>query len=38
MDYLAPKEDLIVNNIAWQVEKTHQVVWGALLDYGRVEW
>ena len=30
MDYLAPME--------WFIKKTHQVIWGALQDYGRIEW
>jgi hypothetical protein len=26
------------NNMQWPIEKTHQVTWNALHDYGRIEW
>lgn len=32
------RNDTIFNSIHWHVEKTHQHVWDALFDYGRVEW
>lgn len=31
------RNDLMFNVIQWPSEKTHQVVWNSLLDYGRFE-
>jgi len=30
--------DLVFNNLQWSIEKTRQVVWDALHDYGRIKW
>ena len=38
MDYLASMNDLVFNDTYWLAEKTHQIVWDSLLDYGRLEW
>jgi hypothetical protein len=29
---------LVFNNKRWNVVKIHNVIWDALLDYGRVAW
>ena len=28
----------MVFNLQWHVQKTRQVIWDALQDYGRIEW
>ena len=38
MDYLTSTECFGFNNMQWPVEKTRQVIWDALHDYGRIEW
>ena len=30
--------DFIFNKVQWPVEKTRQVIWNALHDYGTIEW
>ena len=30
--------DLIFNRLQWPIEKTRQINWDALQDYGRIEW
>ena len=30
--------DLIVNKLQWPIEKTRQIFWDALQDYGRIKW
>ena len=37
MDHLDQPNDLISNSTQWHVEKTYQVVWDSLFDYGRLE-
>ena len=32
------RNDGIFNKVQWPVEKTRQVIWDALQDYGRIEW
>ena len=32
------RNDLVFNILQWHVEKTCQVIWDALQDYGRIEW
>jgi hypothetical protein len=29
---------LVSNNLQWSIEKTRQVIWDALHDYGRIKW
>jgi hypothetical protein len=29
---------MLFNTFQWPVEKTQQVIWNALQDYGRIEW
>ena len=31
------QNDLVLNNLQWPIEKTRQVIWDALHDYGRIE-
>lgn len=31
------RNDLVFNIVKWPLEKTHQVVWGTLLGYSRLE-
>jgi hypothetical protein len=32
------RKDMISNALQWPIEKTHQLIWNALQDYGRTEW
>jgi hypothetical protein len=32
------RNDLIFNKLQWPIEKTSQIIWDALQDYGRIEW
>jgi hypothetical protein len=32
------RNDLIFNKLQWPIEKTRQIIWDALQDYGRIEW
>ena len=32
------RNDPAFSALQWLIEKTHQVVWDALQDYGRIEW
>ena len=32
------RNDLGFNNLQWPIEKTRQVIWDAVHDYGRIEW
>ena len=38
VDHLAQQNDMVFNNLQWPIEKTRQVIWDALQDYGRIEW
>ena len=29
---------MVFNNLQWPTERTRQVIWDALQDYGRIEW
>ena len=29
---------MVFNALQWPVDKTHQVIWDTLQDYGRIEW
>ena len=29
---------MVFNNLQWPIEKTCQIIWDALQDYGRNEW
>ena len=32
------RNDLVFNDMRWPIEKTRQVIWDVLHDYGRVVW
>ena len=32
------RNDLVFNNLQWPVEKSRQVIWDAIHDYGRIKW
>ena len=32
------KNDLMFNDLQWPIEKTRQVIWDAMHDYGGIEW
>ena len=32
------QNDSVFNILQWPIEKTHQVIWDALQDHGRIEW
>ena len=32
------RNNLVINNMQWHVEKTRKVIWDALQDYGWIEW
>lgn len=29
---------MVFNNLQWCLERTHQIIWDVLQDYGRIEW
>ena len=32
------RNDQIFNKLQWPIEKTRQIIWGALQDHGKIEW
>ena len=32
------QNDLVFDNVQWPIEKTRQIIWDALQDYGMIEW
>ena len=32
------QNNMVFNALQWPVDKTHQVIWDTLQDYGRIEW